>query len=147
MSSFSCGCDREVNWTCERHTQDIFNRPWKLRVIIESPLSASSRTLIEENKRYARLCMRDSLLRGEAPFASHVLYDHADILDDLIPNERKQGMHAGFEWIQMAELSAIYDDLGISSGMKLGIVEAQRVNRRIEYRKLPAEVFATLDKQ
>ena len=39
------------------------------RVIIESPYAGE----IDKNTAYARRCMRDSLDRGEAPFASHLL--------------------------------------------------------------------------
>lgn len=39
------------------------------RVIIESPYHGN----VERNLRYLRACLRDSLLRGEAPFASHGL--------------------------------------------------------------------------
>ena len=39
-------------------------------VIIESPYAGN----VEENEEYARKCLRDCLMRGEAPFASHLLY-------------------------------------------------------------------------
>ena len=40
------------------------------RVILESPYAGN----VEENVAYARAAVRDSLLRGEAPIASHLLY-------------------------------------------------------------------------
>jgi len=40
------------------------------RVIIESPYAGD----IEVNLKYAKLCILDSLKRGEAPLASHLLY-------------------------------------------------------------------------
>lgn len=39
-------------------------------VIIESPFAGE----VEENIKYARQCLRDSILRGEVPFVSHLLY-------------------------------------------------------------------------
>lgn len=39
-------------------------------VILESPYAGN----IEKNVAYARACVRDSLSRGEAPIASHLLY-------------------------------------------------------------------------
>ena len=53
-------------------------------VIVESPYAGD----VERNERYARACIRDCLLRGEAPFASHLLYTQAGVLDDTIKEER-----------------------------------------------------------
>jgi len=100
------------------------------RVIIESPLAGN----VKLNTEYARVCMRDSLRRGEAPFASHLLY--TQVLDDLKPEERKQGMEAGFTWNEVADLTVVYTDLGVSEGMKRGIETAKKVNRPVEFRQL-----------
>lgn len=54
-------------------------------VIIESPFAGD----VEKNTRYARACVRDSLLRGEAPIASHLLYTQGGILNDDVPAERQ----------------------------------------------------------
>lgn len=64
------------------------------RVILESPYSGD----IETNIAYARRCMRDSLLRGEAPIASHLLY--TQVLKDDDVQERAQGILAGHIWTQ-----------------------------------------------
>lgn len=85
-----------------------------VRVIIESPYAGD----VERNLRYLRACMRDSLLRGEAPFASHGLYTQLGVLDDLNPEERKLGINAGFAWRSSAELVVFYLDLGWSPGME-----------------------------
>ena len=63
-------------------------------VIIESPFAGN----IEENIKYARECVRDSLLRGEAPIASHLLYTQEGILDDNIAEERQHGYYYRFTW-------------------------------------------------
>lgn len=102
-------------------------------VVIESPLAGD----VERNRRYAKAAMRDSLARGEAPYASHLLYDQRGILDDLIPAEREQGMAAGFAWGSVAELSAVYVDLGISGGMQRGIDRAKVEGRPVEERSIP----------
>lgn len=39
-------------------------------VIVESPYAGD----VERNTAYARAAVRDCLMRGEAPFASHLLY-------------------------------------------------------------------------
>lgn len=102
------------------------------RVVIESPYAGD----VERNTRYARLCTHDSLLRGESPFASHLLYTQAEVLDDSIEEERNLGMEAGFAWGEAAELIAVYCDYGISQGMKSGIERAEKAGRPIEYRFL-----------
>ena len=56
------------------------------RVIIESPYAGD----VERNVRYARAAMADCLKRGEAPFASHLLYTQEGVLDDDIPGERQR---------------------------------------------------------
>lgn len=139
MSAITCGCDREAHYICkdqEEMLSKLVHMDKRPRVIIESPLSAKTREGIEQNKRYARICMRHSLLLGEAPFASHVLYDHYDILDDLIDLERQLGMTAGFEWIKTAHFTAAYIDLGYSRGMELGIERARQLNKKVEFRQL-----------
>jgi hypothetical protein len=82
-------------------------------VVIESPYAGDVRRNIE----YARLCMRDSLLRGEIPIASHLLYTQSGILDDDNPVERNMGINAGFEWGKHADFICFYTDLDWSRGM------------------------------
>jgi hypothetical protein len=88
------------------------------RVILESPYAAESEEEIELNIRYARECVRDSLSRGEAPIASHLLYTQEGILDDKIPEERQQGIDAGLAWKDVADLHVFYVDWGMSKGME-----------------------------
>ena len=101
-------------------------------VIIESPYAGD----VEKNIRYARLCMRDSFMRGEFPFASHLLYTQDDILNDNLLDERKLGINAGLKWGKFADKTVVYTDYGISPGMQYGIDNAINNNRKIEYRKL-----------
>ena len=101
-------------------------------VIIESPYAGD----VRGNRKYARACMADSLKRGEAPLASHLLYTQPGILDDTIPEERNLGMAAGFSWMDHADLLAVYNDKGISSGMMKGIERATRKGINIEFRSL-----------
>jgi hypothetical protein len=63
-------------------------------VILESPYAGD----VETNTTYARACVRDSLSRGEAPLASHLLYTQPGILRDDVPDERQRGMDAGLAW-------------------------------------------------
>jgi len=101
-------------------------------VIIESPFEGN----VKRNIRYARACLRDSFLRGEYPFASHLLYTQPGILNDNIKAERILGIHAGLEWGRFADYVAVYIDLGISKGMRLGIKTARQRGKLIKYRRL-----------
>ena len=105
-------------------------------VLVESPLSASTLLGLVRNKKYARACFRDCLSRGEAPYASHLLYAQEGVLNDSLPEERALGMLAGFIWGQQAKLTVVYTDLGISPGMQLGIERAQLEQRLVEIRQL-----------
>lgn len=109
------------------------------RVGIESPLSGD----FARNIRYARLCALDCLRRGEAPYASHLLY--TQVLNDATPEERKLGMEAGFAWNAAAELAAVYTDLGISGGMRAGIAVHEGRGTPVEHRTLPPELMAALN--
>ncbi len=103
-----------------------------LRTIIESPYAGD----IPRNLRYLRAAMRDALKRGEAPYASHALYTQPGVLDDTDPAERALGMEAGFAWGPHANLVTVYQDLGITDGMRLGIACAEKIGLRVEYRNL-----------
>ncbi len=102
-------------------------------VALESPYAGD----VERNLRYARACMLDCFRRGEAAFASHLLYTQEGVLDDTIPEQRKLGMEAGMLWSERAAKSVVYTDLGMSSGMKFGIERATAAGRPVEYRTLP----------
>lgn len=102
------------------------------RVILESPYAGD----VSANEAYGRRALRDCLLRGDAPIASHLLYTQPGVLDDRIADERSLGIAAGLVWGGVAEASVIYTDRGISSGMREGIERALREGRPIEYRSL-----------
>lgn len=102
-------------------------------VLIESPYAGD----VETNLRYLRACMRDCLLRGEAPFASHALYTQPGVLDDAVPHERALGINAGLVWGARAVATVVYLDLGVSKGMVMGIEAAHRAGRPVEDRRLP----------
>lgn len=104
-------------------------------VILESPFAGN----IEQHIEYARKCMRDCFMRGEYPFASHLLYTQEGILDDNITKERNLGICAGLEWGKNAVKTVVYTDFGISKGMEYGIELAIKEGRDVEYRKLDCE--------
>lgn len=90
----------------------------------------------EKFETYAREALRDCILRGEAPIASHVLLASTGVLDDGDPGERAIGMAAGFAWTPAAELVAVYCDHGISDGMREGIRGAWELGIPVELRTL-----------
>ena len=99
-------------------------------VVIESPYKGK----VKQNVAYAQKCMSDSLLRGECPFASHLLY--TQVLDDTVPELRSMGMSRAFEWYRHADLMAVYIDKGISDGMKMGMEIAENLGIEMVYRTL-----------
>lgn len=101
-------------------------------VIVESPYAGD----VEANIEYARACVRDSLARGEAPIASHLLYTQPGILNDDVPEERLLGINAGLAWRRVAEASIVYNDFGITKGMEYGIAAARAAGKPVEFRSL-----------
>lgn len=105
-------------------------------VYLESPYAGD----VGLNVCYARACMHDCLARGEAPFASHLLYTQEGILDDQNPRERTLGIESGFAWASASRAKSVfYVDLGVSRGMVAGIERARHEGRAIEVRRLSVE--------
>lgn len=102
------------------------------RVILESPFAGD----VPANIEYARKCVRDSVLRGEAPIASHLLFTQPGILDDNEPDERARGIEAGLAWGDVADATVVYIDRGISRGMAYGIERARAEGRELEFRTI-----------
>ena len=105
------------------------------KVIIESPFRGETAYQLERNRIYAKECMKDSILRNEAPYLSHLLF--TQVLNDDKPEERTLGIELGLFWGECADLTAVYTDNGITEGMRYGIEDSIRHNRPIDYRTLP----------
>lgn len=101
-------------------------------VIVESPYAGN----VKANLAYARQAMADCLKRGEAPYASHLLYTQEGVLDDEKPEDRKLGIAAGFEWGKQATKTVVYCDRGLTQAMAEGIAQAFAVGRLVEFRWL-----------
>ena len=111
-------------------------------VIIESPFIIGGAA---RNLRYLRACMRDCLLRGEAPYAPHALYMPLlfGVLNGELPADRELGVDVDFAWREVADATVVYTNLGITPGMHIGIADAAKANyveeggiHATEYRKL-----------
>jgi len=101
-------------------------------VILESPYAGPTAAAVEANLAYARRALRDSLDRGEAPIASHLLYPQ--VLEDRDPDQRARGIAAGLAWLKVAEATVVYADRGITPGMQYGINQAHAAGLPVEYR-------------
>lgn len=110
------------------------------RVIIESPFAGGF-----ANVKYGRSCVRDSIDRGESPFASHLLFTQKGVLDDTKPDERELGIAAADGWLESADFVAVYLDLGLTIGMVTGLKKAFALGKPIHLRyikdKKPEQVI------
>jgi len=105
--------------------------------IIESPFKPSDddvehyagqytyAELMRHNIQYARMLLADALERGDAPFASHLLY--TQVWSESV-ELRSAGIAAGLEWSHAAEQIVFGVDLGISSGMRAARDNASLIN-------------------
>jgi hypothetical protein len=106
--------------------------PMPTPVICETPYAGD----VPLHLRYLRACMRDCLMRGEAPFASHHQYTAPGVLRDEVATEREQGIRAGFAWRTVAHRTVFYVDFGWSSGMRFGLDDTLRLAQPWEERTL-----------
>jgi hypothetical protein len=109
-------------------------------VFLESPYAGD----VEWSTAYARDCMLHSIMLGEAPFASHILY--AQMLDDTNPLDRAAGLTCARAWREKAERVAVYTDYGISSGMQAGIDHASSLGKPIEFREVYSDLRDELER-
>jgi hypothetical protein len=82
-------------------------------VVLEAPYQGE----VSLHLRYLRACMRDCLLRNEAPFAWVHLYAAPGVLRHEYLEERELGIQAKITWRQFAERTVFYSDLGWSDEM------------------------------
>lgn len=99
-------------------------------VVIESPYAGE----VLRNIEYAKHCLRDSISRNEAPYASHLLYPL--VLDDNNSRDRSTGIALGMAWHYRADLIAFYTDYGFSAGMTQALAHVQANNFPFEIRTI-----------
>lgn len=108
--------------------------PWPLRAIV-----AWWRR--QRNIAYLRAAMRDAILRGETPYASHALLTQPGVLRDWIAEERELGIRAGFHLAEALARAgaprAFYRDRGTSLGMRFGEKHAAEIGQPVEERSIP----------
>lgn len=99
-------------------------------VIIESPYAGD----VAANEEYARRCVKDSLDRGEAPIAFHLLYPQ--VLNDDDPRQRELAIECNLAWQLQADAIIVYRDRGISPGMQIALDMAHVTRIPIEVRSI-----------
>jgi hypothetical protein len=109
-------------------------KPVTRRVVVESPYRAATYFGRRANIGYAWRAVRDCVMRGEAPIASHLLF--TVVLLDHVAAERQMGIEAGHAWIALADAVVVYTDRGISQGMNEAIEVARAACVAIEYRTI-----------
>jgi len=104
-------------------------------VYVASPCRAPTKEGHLINLDYAREALKDAVVtRGEVAVAPHLLY--TQILDDMIPSEAAVGMRIGLRLLTQCDILAVYQDRGISEGMKREIELARFFGIEVVYRNL-----------
>lgn len=103
-------------------------------VIIESPYASEDPSKLAQHIMYAKLCLKDSLSRGEAPMVSHLLYNL--VINDRQVSEHDAALLSHLSWLAHADLVAVYSDYGVSPGMQASINQANIKAKKVEYRLL-----------
>jgi hypothetical protein len=105
-------------------------------VVLETPYAPDPERglTLEHHEAYLRACLRDSINRGEAPFASHRMYTYC--LDDSSPVDRAIGISLGFYWGRLAQKAVFYVDLGLSPGMLYAQEHWRALSMPFEHREL-----------
>jgi hypothetical protein len=103
-------------------------------VILESPFRGKDMQEHYRYRQYLEACIRDSIARGESPYASHRIIPGA--LDDSVPEERDKGIRVGYAWWKYAAAIVFYVDNGMSEGMHKALQRAKTMQLVVEMRKI-----------
>jgi len=116
------------------------------KVILESPYKGDKINM-KINEIYGEFCLHDMIVNHkESPYASHLLLTRPNVLRDWIPEERKLGIIAGFEWRKNADRTAFYCDLGMTNGMEKGIKDVNKKGGRYDIRWLTDSLWESFEK-
>lgn len=81
------------------------------------------------NRRYARHLTKKAIRMGYVPITPHLYI--AQVLNDKILEERKQGLEVGLKLLRPCKYILIGRKYGISEGMKAEIEEAAATGKKI----------------
>ncbi|ASD50523.1 hypothetical protein FDI24_gp242 [Acidovorax phage ACP17] len=105
------------------------------RAVLISPFMPEDLSNAGKMLRYANRAVQDSLMRNEAPIASHAFFFG---LAPNVPIERDAGLHSQLSWIPKADVVVVYVDFGITAAMQVAINVAEVKAKKIEYRSIGA---------
>lgn len=103
-------------------------------VVIESPWAGLDAG--PQAKHYLKQCIRDSIARGELPWASHAMFAWTEALYEGDEEQRAEGLILNKKMILRADMIAIYTDKGKSAGMKDAETWAKMHGKNVEYRTI-----------
>lgn len=103
-------------------------------VLIVSPFVQEDPANASKMMRYAERATRDSLLKNEAPLATHVFYP--SVISTKNPIERDTGLQSQLSWVKGCDVVAAYIDFGITPAMQVVLNQAILKSKRIEYRTI-----------
>lgn len=112
----------------------MIDKPLRPIVVIESPFAGNTEHERLAYRLYAKRALLHSIVVGESPFASHMLY--TQVLDDDKPEDRALGISAGLSFYDVAKICAVYSDYGISGGMHEGIKAARASGVLVDFRTI-----------
>lgn len=101
-------------------------------VVIESPYAGD----VVGNLAYLNRCIRECALRGDSPYASHLMLTTA--LDDNEPDERALGIELGLAFRRAVDMRIFYINLGWSHGMLAAVSLYRRERLPYEVRRIDA---------
>jgi hypothetical protein len=124
-------------------------------VSVESPYHNTDPNILKRNIKYAILCMKDSISRGEIPYLSHLLLTQTvyngeylyvnDSFVDPLGIGRDNAIELTNKLREKVDMIVFYVDLGYSNGME--IAKNVALNKKIpfEIRKLTDNMMSLLD--
>jgi hypothetical protein len=97
---------------------------------------------VRRNRQYLLMAMQHSVSNNEIPFASHELYPR--LFPDNDPHERQKGIEFGQAWLDNCDMAVVYNDHGVSSGMRSDIEMAHEKGLPVEYRKIGRVTYLSM---
>lgn len=81
------------------------------------------------NRRYAREITERAINAGYTPITPHLYL--TQVLNDKIPEERKQGLETGQQLLNICEVVFVGERYGVSEGMAAELELAKKCNKNI----------------
>lgn len=107
-------------------------------VSLESPFASDPLA----NIAYAYEACKDSISKGESPYASHLLFPQ--FLDDKDPTQRAEGLRLSDAWRHQAAKIIFYLDKGWSAGMQHALDFVKTHGKHAEFRVLKGNLDPNL---